>query len=82
MQANIDYAIEDSREIPAVLSPYTGKILKVSDHLKISAYWFATNFLWGAKLEIMLSDRRPGKVPSEKASMVKAPVTGLPIEST
>ena len=37
-------------EIAPVPSPYAGQRLGVGTHLKISAYWFATNFLWGALL--------------------------------
>lgn len=40
--------------IPDVPSPYASQTLNVKTHLAISAYWFATNFLWGALLTIML----------------------------
>ncbi len=43
-----------SSDVPNVPSPYEGSTITVSQHLKISAYWFATNFLWGALLTIML----------------------------
>ena len=39
-----------SNGIPHVPSPYEGTRLSAKTHLKISAYWFATNFLWGALL--------------------------------
>lgn len=45
---------DDSRIDYVVPSPYLGQILSVPQHLAISAYWFATNFLWGALLVIML----------------------------
>lgn len=45
---------EESSYIPPVPSPYEGKNLSFSQQLKISAYWFATNFLWGALLLSML----------------------------
>ncbi len=45
--------VEDP-EIPSVPSPYAGTILSVKQNLCISSYWFATNFLWGALLAIML----------------------------
>lgn len=48
----------EANTIPAVQSPYADKRLTVGDHFKISAYWFATNFLWGALLVIML----PGEI--------------------
>ena len=41
-------------DVPAVISPYEGKVLSVWDHITISAYWLATNFHWGALLVIML----------------------------
>jgi len=44
--------------IPAVRSPYEGQRLSFGDQFAISAYWFATNFLWGALLVIML----PGEI--------------------
>ncbi|MEZ0327540.1 MAG: MFS transporter, partial [Fimbriimonas sp.] len=37
-----------------VPSPYEGTTIKHRQHLAISAYWFATNFLWGALLVLML----------------------------
>ncbi len=40
----------DTDGIPEVVSPYAGTRLSVGTHVKISAYWFATNFLWGALL--------------------------------
>jgi MFS family permease len=41
-------------DVPVVVSPYEGKTLTTSDQIAISAYWFATNFHWGALLTIML----------------------------
>ena len=41
-------------EVVPVASPYAGTHLRGSQQLAISAYWFATNFLWGAMLVIML----------------------------
>lgn len=40
--------------IPDVPSPYEGTTLRLPTHLAISAYWFATNFMWGALLTVML----------------------------
>ncbi|HTQ09075.1 MAG TPA: MFS transporter, partial [Fimbriimonadaceae bacterium] len=39
-------------------SPYEGRTLTSGEQFAISAYWFATNFLWGALLVIML----PGEI--------------------
>ena len=36
--------------LPPVPSPFEGKKLKFLDHLKISAYWFGSNVVWGALL--------------------------------
>ncbi len=47
-----------SPDIPKVVSPYEGQHLPMKTHLAISAYWFATNFLWGALLTVML----PGEI--------------------
>jgi MFS family permease len=49
---------QEASTIPRVESPYEGKRLTIGDHFKISSYWFATNFLWGALLVIML----PGEI--------------------
>ncbi|AIE87521.1 MFS transporter [Fimbriimonas ginsengisoli] len=46
----------EAAEIPAVPSPY--ETISAFQHVKLSAYWFATNFLWGALLLVML----PGEV--------------------
>lgn len=52
----MDNDVVHSDEIPAVRSPY--ETITTPQHVKISAYWFATNFLWGALLLLML----PGEV--------------------
>src|ERR1700710_2107812 len=36
------------------MSPYSDRTIKHGEHFTISAYWFATNFLWGALLVIIL----------------------------
>ena len=48
----VDAAV--STDIPKVPSPYEGRTLALAEQLAISAYWFATNFMWGALLTIML----------------------------
>jgi MFS family permease len=59
-----------STDIPKVVSPYEGQHLPMKTHLAISAYWFATNFLWGALLTVML--------PAEIKKLVPFfPVTAL-----
>jgi MFS family permease len=44
----------EAEHLPHVESPYQGQKIGVQQHLAISAYWFATNFLWGALLVIIL----------------------------
>lgn len=50
-------------EIPEVPSPYAGRVLRLWDQIALSAYWFATNFLWGALLVIMLPDEAKALAP-------------------
>lgn len=52
--SEVDYVALEANEIPPVPSPYEGKTLSQGQHSRISAYWFATNFIWGALLVIML----------------------------
>jgi len=59
----LDPVVQDALEIPRVPSPYEGMKLRFPDHFKISAYWFATNFLWGAMLTIMLPDEMKQMFP-------------------
>lgn len=53
-QPKLDAVKLEAATIPAVTSPYAGRRLTRGEHFAISAYWFATNFLWGALLVIML----------------------------
>ncbi len=62
--------------LPSVPSPYAGKVLKAGDHVKISAYWFATNFLWGALLVIMLPGEIKKMVPYDRITALGL-LTGL-----
>src|SRR4051812_15484264 len=50
-----------------VPSPYEGKKLTPGAHFAISSYWFATNFLWGALLVIMLPHEIKVLVPNYRA---------------
>jgi MFS family permease len=54
-----------------VRSPYEGRKLTFRDQFAISAYWFATNFLWGALLVIML----PGEI-KQLFPMYRVPALG------
>jgi len=57
-QVPSDPIAEEAAYIPPVESPYADQQLTVKQQFSISAYWFATNFLWGALLVIML----PGEI--------------------
>lgn len=50
--------------IPAVVSPYAGRKLTLREQLSISAFWFATNFHWGALLVIMLPHQVAALAPA------------------
>lgn len=58
MPTHKDVPIEGMNDLPFVPSPYEGTKISGWQHLRISAYWLATNFLWGALLLIML----PGEI--------------------
>jgi len=65
-----DPILEDASHVPAVTSPYEGKTLRIGDHLKFSTYWFATNFLWGALLVIMLPGEMKHMVPNDRVAAI------------
>lgn len=54
---SLDPIRREANTIPVVRSPYESA-LTAGEQFRISAYWFATNFLWGALLVIML----PGEI--------------------
>lgn len=63
---NPNVSAEDlERPIP---SPYLGRKLTLWDQVAISAYWFATNFLWGALLVIMLPAEAKALAPVYRVS--------------
>ena len=66
----------DDPTIPHAPSPYEQSGVKTSDHIKISAYWFATNFLWGALLVIMLPHEVKDMVPNDRITALGF-LTGL-----
>src|SRR5471030_858329 len=76
MSAISDPIERDKIEIPSVESPYAGKRLTAGDHFKISAYWFATNFVLGPLLLIMLQSEMERMAPYHKATALGM-VTGL-----
>lgn len=76
MAAISDPIEKDKLEIPSVESPYAGKNLTNWEHIKISAYWFATNFVWGPLLLITLPTEMGHMAPYHKAIAVGL-VTGL-----
>lgn len=54
-------------ELPPVASPFEGKHLGVLDHLKLSAYWFGSNFVWGALLGPVLAKQMEALSPQDSA---------------
>lgn len=56
-----------ARTVP---SPYDGKVIKPRQHAILSAYWFATNFHWGALLVIMLPGQIARMNPQFKAQTI------------
>lgn len=59
-----------------VPSPYSGRKIKLSEHIAISSYWFATNFHWGAFLILLLPNQIRTMVPEHRASILGL-LTGL-----
>lgn len=53
-----------------VPSPYAGRKIKTSEHLKISSLWFGTNFLWGALLILLLPNQVRNMVPEFRAQVL------------
>lgn len=49
------------------VSPYAGRRISPKEHFSISAYWFATNFHWGALLLIVLPNEMRRLNPGFKA---------------
>lgn len=68
-----------SSEPPIFPSPatfYADRKVRHSEHLAISAYWFATNFLWGALLVLMLPNEIKTLAPYFNANALGL-LTGL-----
>src|SRR5579871_3884381 len=61
-----------SDRIAVVPSPYAGKNITFFQQIAISAYWFATNFLWGALLVIMLPAEIAAIAPEYRAPALGA----------
>lgn len=59
--------VEEERTIP---SPYDGQVLRPGQHALLSAYWFATNFHWGALLVVMLPGQIARMNPQFKAQTI------------
>lgn len=67
MKKTADPVAQEAEKLPEVRSPYEGTILRLPQHLAMSAYWFATNFLWGALLLIMLPAEIKHMAPKYRA---------------
>lgn len=73
METHFQVPIEDDK---GHASPYGDRPLTVKEHLTIAAYWFATNFHWGALLLILLPSDIRILAPDNKATILGL-VTGL-----
>jgi MFS family permease len=73
METHFQVPIEDDL---GHASPYGDRPLTVAEHLTIAAYWFATNFHWGALLLILLPNDIRILAPDNKATVLGL-VTGL-----
>jgi MFS family permease len=73
METHFQVPIEDDK---GHLSPYGDRALTLAEHLTIAAYWFATNFHWGALLLILLPSDIRILAPDNKATVLGL-VTGL-----
>jgi MFS family permease len=62
--------IEPSPDIPQVHSPYEGQQIRAGTHLKMSAYWFGSNFVWGSFLGPVLSSQMTRLAPQNSAAML------------
>lgn len=58
----------ENAERPIVPSPYAGRKINALEQIAISAFWFATNFLWGALIVIMLPAEMKAMAPAYKAT--------------
>jgi len=61
-----------SLEIPHIPSPYGDRNLTIAEQICLSAFWFGTNFLWGALIVVVL----PGEV-NAIAPVYRVPAVGL-----
>ncbi len=63
----IDPPTEPQIPMPSVTSPFAGKRLRMFDHLRLSAYWFGSNFVWGALLGPVMSEQMTKLAPQDSA---------------
>ncbi len=64
------FAEGSSHDFGKVPSPYAGRKIKTSEHLAISSLWFATNFLWGALLILLIPNQIRAMVPQYRAEIL------------
>lgn len=76
MESNYPRESSESGASNALASPYGNRPLTIIEHLTISAFWFATNFHWGALLLILLPGDMKILAGAQKAQMLGL-VTGL-----
>jgi MFS family permease len=54
-------------EVPHVASVFEGRPMKTFDHIKLSFFWFAFNFVWGAFLGPVLAQEMSRLAPQSSA---------------
>lgn len=61
--------------LPIVPSPYLGRRLRFWQQLALSAFWFGTNFLWGAMLIVVVPSQVP-RLASEHQALIMGLILG------
>lgn len=62
--------IDPSSDLPELESPYEGKRISAKTHLRMSSYWFGSNFIWGSFLGPVLSSQMTHLAPQNSAAML------------
>ncbi|MCW5943422.1 MAG: MFS transporter [Fimbriimonadaceae bacterium] len=64
-----------SAELPVVPTPYAGRRLRFWEQLALSAFWFGTNFLWGAMLIVVVPHQVP-RLAADQTALVMGLILG------
>ncbi|MFN3729408.1 MAG: MFS transporter [Fimbriimonadaceae bacterium] len=54
-------------DLPHVPSPFEGRTIRAREHIGLSIFWFATNFLWGAMLFLVIPEQVRQIIPDKQA---------------